>query len=66
MKKLLLIALSLTLLAACGKSEEELKAEKQKEMSDKLNADIAKMKDKLTEDTNQLNREIKISKAKGD
>jgi len=59
MKKIMLI-LPLVALMACGESEEE----KQKRLSDELMKNVNSLQDKLTADTNQMNRDIKISKVK--
>jgi len=58
MKKL--IYLLPFVLLACGESEEE----KQKRLSDELMKNVNTLQDKLTADTNQLNREIKVEEAK--
>ena len=58
MKKL--IYLLPFVLLACGESEEE----KQKRLSDELMKNVNTLQDKLTADSNQLNREIKVEEAK--
>lgn len=58
MKKL--IYLLPFVLLACGESEEE----KQKRLSDELMKNVNTLQDKLTADTNQLNREIKVEETK--
>lgn len=60
MKKTITIAVVAMIMAACGESE----AEKQKRLSDELNKNIQALQNKLTADTNELNRQIKLEKAK--
>lgn len=47
------------MLLSCGESQEE----KQKRLSDELMKNVNALQDKLTADTNQLNRDIKVIKA---
>ena len=60
MKKSILIAALAIIVTACGESE----AEKQKRLSDELNKNVQALQNKLMLDTNELNRKIKLEKAK--
>ena len=59
MKKLIVL-LAIVTLASCAESE----AEKQKRLSDELNKNVQALQNKLMLDTNELNRKIKLEKAK--
>jgi len=61
--KTIVSLLAIVILTSCGKSEAEIKAEKQKALSDQFDKDQNALRAKLTADTNQLNRELMIEKA---
>lgn len=55
-----MLIIPLLALMSCGESEKE----KQKRLNDELMKNVSELQSKLTADTNQLNRDIRISKAK--
>lgn len=57
MKKLSMIAVLIGMMG-CGESEEA----KQKRLSDELMKNVGALQTKLTADTNQINRDIKLAK----
>ena len=62
--KTILSILAISILSSCGPHEETAE-EKQKRLSDEFNKNVKSLQDKLTQDTNQMNRDIKVLKANG-